>query len=310
MINEDLINELPAGISYKNDVSLAAYSSFKVGGACPLFINCPTSKLLIETIRILDKYSTKFIIIGEGTNILVSDNGVDEVVIRFCSDNQKIKVNDLSLVVAAQTNLDKLVQHAIRSNLGDITFLSGIPGTVGGAIVGNAGAFGKQIGDVLNSAEVITDRGIIKTLSKEEFNFTYRSSSLKNSSIYLLSATLSLDYMDCCQMKKSRDEIISLRKEKHPDWKTEPCAGSIFRNIEPTSAADKRQAAGWFLEESGVKDFKEGGAYVYEKHANIIIASKSSTANDVYILSEKMKNAVKDKFNIDLIREIKLLGSY
>lgn len=310
MINEDLINELPAGISYKDNASLATYSSFKVGGSCPLFINCPTSKLLIEIINILDKYSIKFVIIGEGTNILVSDDGVDDVVIRFCSDNEKIKVNDQNLVVPAQTNLDKLVQYAILSNLGDITFLSGIPGTVGGAIVGNAGAFGKQIGDVLISAEVITDKGIIKTLSKEEFNFTYRSSSLKNSSNYLLSATLSLNYMDSYQMKKSRDEIVLLRKEKHPDWKTEPCAGSIFRNIEPTSAADKRQAAGWFLEEAGVKDFKEGGAYVYEKHANIIIASKLSTAKDVYILSEKMKNAVKDKFNIDLIREIKLLGSY
>lgn len=310
MLNKDLINELPKGISYQDNASLATYSSFKVGGICPLFINCPTSKLLIETINILDKYSIKFIIIGEGTNILVSDDGVDDVVIRFCSDNEKIKVNDQNLVVPAQTNLDKLVQHAIRSNLGDITFLSGIPGTVGGAIVGNAGAFGKQIGDVLISAEVITDTGIIKTLSKEEFNFTYRSSSLKNSLNYLLKATLSLNNMDPYQMKKSRNQILLLRKEKHPDWKTEPCAGSIFRNIEPTSAAEKRQAAGWFLQEAGVKDFKEGGAYVYEKHANIIIASQSATANDVYKLSEKMKNAVKDKFNINLIREIKLLGSY
>ena len=111
-------------------------------------------------------------------------------------------------------------------------------------------------------------------------------------------------------MIKKRDEILNLRFNKHPNWKKEPCAGSIFRNIEPSSAAEKRKAAGWFLEQAGVKDFKEGKAFVYNKHANIIIANTGSTASDVYKLSERMKKAVLKKFNIELIREIQLLGSF
>ena len=125
-----------------------------------------------------------------------------------------------------------------------------------------------------------------------------------------MNITLSLEQINKYNLLNERNRILSLRKDKHPDWKNEPCAGSVFRNIEPTSAAEKRQAAGWFLEEAGVKDFKEGGAYIYPKHANIIIAGKSATAKDVYLLSQRMKKAVKDKFNINLVREIKLLGNY
>ena len=147
-------------------------------------------------------------------------------------------------------------------------------------------------------------------ISPEEFNFSYRSSSFKESSNYLVNITLSLEQINKDHLLNERNRILSLRKDKHPDWKKEPCAGSVFRNIEPTSAAEKRQAAGWFLEEAGVKDFKEGGAYIYPKHANIIIAGESATAKDVYLLSQRMKKAVKDKFNINLVREIKLLGNY
>ncbi len=310
MINKDLIKELPKDVTAKYNVNLAKYSSFRVGGLCPLFIDCPTSKLLADTINILNKYAIKFIIIGEGTNILVSDDGLSDVVIRFCSNTEEVVIKKNKIISPAQINLDDLVVYAINSNLGDISYLSGIPGTVGGAVSGNAGAFGKQIGDVIISGEIITSSGLIKKISPEEFNFSYRSSSLKESSNYLLKITLSLEQINKDNLLNERNRILSLRKDKHPDWKNEPCAGSVFRNIEPTSAAEKRQAAGWFLEEAGVKDFKEGGAYIYPKHANIIIAGESATAKDVYLLSQRMKKAVKDKFNINLVREIKLLGNY
>lgn len=310
MINKDLIKELPKDVTAKYNVNLAKYSSFRVGGLCPLFIDCPTSMLLADTINILNKYAIKFIIIGEGTNILVSDDGLSDVVIRFCSNTEEVVIKKNKIISPAQINLDDLVVYAINSNLGDISYLSGIPGTVGGAVSGNAGAFGKQIGDVIISGEIITSSGLIKKISPEEFNFSYRSSSLKESSNYLLKITLSLEQINKDHLLNERNRILSLRKDKHPDWKKEPCAGSVFRNIEPTSAAEKRQAAGWFLEEAGVKDFKEGGAYIYPKHANIIIAGESATAKDVYLLSQRMKKAVKDKFNINLVREIKLLGNY
>lgn len=111
-------------------------------------------------------------------------------------------------------------------------------------------------------------------------------------------------------MRKERERIMELRRSKHPDWRAMPCAGSVFRNVEPTSAADRRQAAGWFLEEAGAKDFAVGGAHLFEKHANIIIADESATANDVFELTEKMIGAVQKKFGFELAREIKLLGDF
>ena len=111
-------------------------------------------------------------------------------------------------------------------------------------------------------------------------------------------------------MQAERERIMEFRREHHPDWHKEPCAGSVFRNIEPTSAADRRQAAGRFLEEAGAKVMRVGGARLYEKHANIIVADPGCTAQDVWELSEQMAAAVKEKFGIDLVREVRFIGDF
>ena len=111
-------------------------------------------------------------------------------------------------------------------------------------------------------------------------------------------------------MKMERERITELRRTKHPDWRTMPCAGSVFRNIEPTSAAERRQAAGWFLEEAGAKNFRVGGARLFEKHANIIIADADATARDVFDLTKMMVAAVQEKFGFKLEREVTLLGDF
>ena len=111
-------------------------------------------------------------------------------------------------------------------------------------------------------------------------------------------------------MQAERERILEFRREHHPDWHKEPCAGSVFRNIEPTSAVERRKAAGYFLEEAGVRSFKVGGAKIYEKHANIIVADPGCTAQDVWELSEQMAAAVKEKFGIDLVREVQFLGKF
>ena len=123
-----------------------------------------------------------------------------------------------------------------------------------------------------------------------------------------MTAVLKLEAGDPAELGKQRDEILDLRRQKHPDWRKQPTAGSFFKNIEPTSSAERRQAAGWFLDQAGAKDMRVGGARVFEKHANIIVAEDGCKARDVLELSRKMAESVKDKFGFDLVPEVRLIG--
>jgi UDP-N-acetylmuramate dehydrogenase len=293
------------------DAVLSDYTSFQVGGRTPALIQCGTLNDLVETICYLNQKQLSFLVIGQGTNLLVSDKGVDQIIVRFCNEeDSSIKQVDEIITVGGEILLDQLVVRSIELGLGDLGYLSGIPGTVGGAIVGNAGAFGEQIGDVLQRAELLSYTGIRRWVSHDELRFAYRSSALKESEEILLQAELKVTQVDKVDAEKRRNEILKLRREKHPNWKTEPCAGSVFRNIEPTSSAGRRQAAGWFLEEAGAKLFSQGNASIYARHANIIIAEAGASATDVYRLSEKMKQTVKETFNLNLHREIRLVGEF
>jgi UDP-N-acetylmuramate dehydrogenase len=309
--NSQIINELVDRFDVIPDAVLSDYTSFQVGGRTPALIQCGTLNDLVETICYLNQKQISFLVIGQGTNLLVSDKGVDQIIVRFCNEeDSSIKQVDEIITVGGEILLDQLVVRSIELGLGDLGYLSGIPGTVGGAIVGNAGAFGEQIGDVLQRAELLSYTGIRRWVSHNELRFAYRSSALKESEEILLQAELKVTQVDKVDAEKRRNEILKLRREKHPNWKTEPCAGSVFRNIEPTSSAGRRQAAGWFLEEAGAKLFSQGNASIYAKHANIIIAEAGASATDVYRLSEKMKQAVKETFNLNLHREIRLVGEF
>lgn len=309
--NSQIINELVDRFDVIPDAVLSDYTSFQVGGRTPALIQCGTLNDLVETICYLNQKQLSFLVIGQGTNLLVSDKGIDQIIVRFCNEeDSSIKQVDEIITVGGEILLDQLVVRSIELGLGDLGYLSGIPGTVGGAIVGNAGAFGEQIGDVLQRAELLSYTGIRRWVSHDELRFAYRSSALKESEEILLQAELKVTQVDKVDAEKRRNEILKLRREKHPNWKTEPCAGSVFRNIEPTSSAGRRQAAGWFLEEAGAKLFSQGNASIYAKHANIIIAEAGASATDVYRLSEKMKQAVKETFNLNLHREIRLVGEF
>jgi UDP-N-acetylmuramate dehydrogenase len=214
------------------------------------------------------------------------------------------------LIVSGSTGLDQLALYAAENGLEGLNNTAGIPGTVGGAIVGNAGAFGKQIGDVVKTINVIGAKGGPKTLKADELGFTYRNSNLKHSGDIVVSARLALRPFDSATLLTERKEILKLRHEKHPDLSVHPCAGSFFRNVEPTSNAGKRQAAGWFLEQAGAKDLEYGGAKIFAKHANIIVKSENCRAQDVFELSRRMARLVKDKFHLDLIREVRFVGKF
>lgn len=309
MMDEATLKQLPAGAAVIHSAQLRDYTTFQLGGSCPVLVDCPDAESLTETAKRLHEASVDFMVIGQGSNLLVSDEGLDCVVLRYCAeDAPDVQFDGCRVCVSGNTLLDDLARLAIERGVGDISYCSGIPGTVGGAIAGNAGAFGRQIGDVVESVQLLDANGRRREAAGTELAFEYRSSRLKQTGEVVLGAVLKLQREDVATMEKERERIMELRRSKHPDWRTMPCAGSVFRNVEPTSAADRRQAAGWFLEEAGARDFRVGQARLFEKHANIIIADNGATAREVFELTEKMISAVREKFGFELVREIKLLG--
>jgi len=289
---------------------LANYTTFKLGGPCPFLVDCSTPEELIQAVQDFKKTNTPFILIGGGSNLVVSDQGLDTAVIRYVSSTPLIERHGDEITVSASTILDDLALFCVDEGLEGLNYTTGIPGTVGGAVVGNAGAWGKQVGDVLKSALILDNQGHTKTISPDYFAFTYRHSHLKETNEIIVSVTFALKSSDPVTLAQERAEILKKRAEKHPDLNTQPCAGSFFRNVEPSSKAGKRQASGWFLEEAGGKNLKVGGAYVFDKHANIIIKGADAHSQDVHDLHLKMIEIVKEKFDLLLIREVRFVGKF
>jgi UDP-N-acetylmuramate dehydrogenase len=289
---------------------LSKYTTFQLGGPCKAVIHVETAEQIEEAIQYLISKKEKFILIGGGSNLVVSDVGLDCYVIRFTSSKPLIHHHGGELSVVCSTSLDDLALYAVTHGLEGLTYTSGIPGTVGGAIVGNAGAFGQQVGDVLKSVTVITLKGEKKTLLNKDLGFSYRDSLLKKSGDIVVEAVFHVTPANPQDLLKQRADLLAQRRVKHPDLKTHPCAGSFFRNIEPTSKAGKRQATGWFLEQAGGKTLSFGGAKIFDKHANIIVKDRNCHAQDIYELSILMQALVKNHFQLEIIREVRFVGHF
>lgn len=297
-------------LTVRENQPMSDVTTFRLGGPCPLFIDNPSAGQLPILIQTLNENKMPFLVIGQGSNLVISDNGLDCAVIRLCSETPDATLSGNRITVSGSTLLDDLAHITVDTAAGDLSYCSGIPGTVGGGIAGNAGAFGRQIGDHLVSAEILGLDGSVRTVNSNELGFSYRHSKLKETGEVVLSAVFELPPENREIMRCERERIMQFRKESHPDWHTTPCAGSVFRNIEATSAAERRQAAGYFLDEAGAHKLHVGSAQLFEKHANIIIGGDGCTAQDVWELSEQMKQAVQQKFGIELVREVRFLGNF
>ena len=304
------IQHLFPQLDIRKNQPLCDYTSFQLGGPCTLFIDSPPADQLPPLVRTLNEKEIPLLLIGQGSNLVISDTGLDCAIIRFCSTVPHIKVTETRVTVSGDTLMEDFSRETVENAIGDLSYCTGIPGTVGGGIAGNAGAFGRQIGDHLVSAEILDLDGDTRTVDHSELHFAYRHSILKETGEIVLSATFDLPQEEADVMLAERKRILQFREEHHPDWHTIPCAGSVFRNIEATSAAERRQAAGWFLEEAGIHNQHIGGAKIYNKHANIIIGGEGCTAQNVWDLSEQMKQAVQQKFGIELVREVRFLGKF
>jgi len=300
-------------LKIKKNIILSSYTTFRIGGRAKYFFSAQNKKEIIQAVNWAKKKNLDFFILGGGSNILVSDDGFDGLVIRL--DNKNYKVNGNIVSVEAGMPLNELVKISIDNNLSGLEWAVGIPGTIGGAICGNTGAFGHSISDFILSVEILKNKEI-KILQKEDCSFSYRNSLFKNNrNIVILSAKFKLKKDNKKKSKEMLAKYLNQRKITQP---VEPSAGCIFKNPFCTDLSkinkklapikDNRISAGWLIEECGLKGYKIGQAQISKKHANFIINCGQAKAEDVIILISLTKQKVRDRFNIQLEEEIKYVG--
>ena len=289
---------------------LTDFTTFRLGGACRELVTVADAKAAVEVIRGWKAASVPWRVMGGGSNLLVSDAGISEAVLRISTELPDCRVEDGQICVSAGTALDAVSRFAVEEGLAGLGFASGIPGTAGGGIVGNAGAFGAQLGDVLDRVDVLTRDGELKFRPRSELGFQYRASSLQGTGEIVTRAWFRVTPEDRAKLQAEREEILAARREKHPDWRKLPTAGSFFKNLPPEKPGEFRRAAGKFLEQACAKQMREGGAYVFPKHANIVIAGPGSAARDVAKLAARMAAAVQEKFGFALEPEVRYWGDF
>ena len=268
----------------QRDISLKKYTTFKIGGNARFFAEPETADEIRSLFAWCREFKIPYFVLGKGSNVLFNDEGYEGLVIRLSKFN-------------AGNSLHSLIQTAANQGLGGLEKLEGIPGTIGGAIFMNAGAHGQQISDCIKSVTSITANGEIKTRTKEECEFSYRSSIFKKlSTPTILSAEFNFTPMPKETINKNRKEVLAWRKSKQP--LQYPNAGSIFKN-----PADNL-SAGALIESCNLKGFSIGDAQISELHANFIVNKGSATAKDVKALMEKIVQSVKETRSVDLEPEI------
>ncbi len=289
------------GSSLSENVPLSAMSSFGIGGPADLFFEARTEDELRAAVALAVEERYPFFVIGGGNNLLFDDAGYRGIIIR--NRLEGLARGEDRLTVLSGTGLPCVLREALDASLGGLEFLAGIPGTVGGAIYGNAGAYGSSIGDVLESATVLRPGGKTETLSRDEMGFGYRDSALKkagNQGIVLSAVLLSSPADRRASETKIRD-ILEKRRTKHPPLGT-ACAGSYFKNS--CSATGMRIAAGQLLERAGAKGMAIGDAAVYEGHCNFIINKGNARSSDVLTLAAQLREKVYRAFGVRLEEEV------
>ena len=291
------INNKTASLCLMNE-SLKKHTTYGIGGPADLMIFPKSKQDLIKVIEIINENKIQLTILGSGSNVLVSDNGIRGAVISLKNSLKQIEVDDNILYAECGTMLGKIVKHAVKNNLIGLENLNGVPGTLGGALIMNAGAWGGEISENLIHVEVINSKSEIQKIQKKDLNFSYRQSSFNKDDI-LLSAKFNLKKADKDIIKENFIEAQSGRKKSQPLNKRS--AGSLFKN-------PKNNSAGKLLDEAGLKGSSIGDAKISEKHANFFINDGDASSRDMLMLIKKAHKEVKDKFNVNLSLEVKLMG--
>ena len=283
------------------DEPMSNHTSFRIGGNAEYFLKIDTIEKLKKVLDIANKNNIKVTIVGNGTNLLVQEGGIKGFVIKLELKAFKIKnnANDVYITVESGMSVSTLSNIAIKEEIEGIEFLAGIPGTIGGALRMNAGAYGQEMKDIVYKTRYMTYDGKIKVIDSKEHKFSYRDSIFSKINVIILDTTLKLKRGNLNDIKSKVNENMKSRLDHQPlDY---PNAGSIFKRKENYITSK-------LIDECGLKGYSIGDAEVSKKHAGFIVNTGNATSKDVLQLIEYIKKKVKDKFNIDIETEIIVLG--
>jgi UDP-N-acetylmuramate dehydrogenase len=306
----------PAGLSVLENVPLARYTRFEVGGPARILVDAASETALTDVLNAIAESGEQYAIIGGGTNLVASDHGYPGVVVRYT--NAALELAGDTVKVAAGAVLQDLVDASIAHGLKGLETMTGIPGWVGGAVYGNAGAYGHSIQERVASVRYL-ERGCVHEISNRDCEFAYRESRFKRRKDWvILSVTLRLEFADAEELRSTASGILKIRNEKYPP--TMRCAGSIFKNLLWSELPDAVRAlvpaavvregkvpSAYFLEQAGAKGLRRGGVCVADYHANLIYNEGGGTAQEVGALIAELKRRVHDQFGLDLEEEVQFL---
>lgn len=282
------------------DEPLSRHTSFRIGGPAKYFVEPQSAEDINNIIKLCRTENMPFAIIGNGSNLLVSDKGFDGVVISISKGMRRIETDGERIYAEAGALLSLIAKEALNNSLTGFEFAGGIPGTLGGAVVMNAGAYGGEMVQVIESVKVLDKAGNMLTLSNAELEFGYRHSVIPEKEYIVVAATIKLSKTDNTEaIKNTMQELLAKRKEKQP--LEFPSAGSTFKRPEGYFAAK-------LIEDAGLKGFTVGGACVSEKHSGFVINKGQATAKDVLLLIDHVSKTVYERFGVELEPEVKMLG--
>ena len=295
------ISKLFASYEVFTEEPLSRYTTFRVGGLAEVLVKPQNVSELTDICEKCRANDIPLTILGDGSNVLVSDNGIRGVVV-ITNKMHQVKILDSHCIYAeAGARLSKVAETACVAGLAGLAFASGIPGTIGGAVYMNAGAFGHDIGEFCESVTILQPDGKVVEKLGSEMDFGYRKSFVANSGGVVLSGVFKLSLGETDKIRAEMKEINAKRKSTQPLEKRS--AGSTFKRPEGFFA-------GKLIEDSGLKGYKIGGAKVSEKHAGFVVAEDGATANDIFLLMEAVKQKVHENFGVWLEPEVRLFGDF
>ena len=286
------------GVCVLEEGDLSKYTGFRTGGRSAIVI--PNSKdSFIETVNYLRTSGNKFFILGNGTNVIARDEGYDGVVVLTKNALNFINIDDLYIKVGAGTPISELCNAALNSELTGLEFAYGIPGSVGGAVYMNAGAYDGEIKDVIRSVEYLDENGQVKIINSPDIQFSYRNSVFHtNKDWIVLSAVMRLTHGDVSEIKAKMLDLIGRRRDKQP--LEYPSCGSTFKRPEGNYASK-------LIDDCGFRGFRVGGAQVSEKHCGFVINRDNATSKDIFDLIEIIRDTVQEKTGYLLECEVEIL---
>ena len=283
------------------DEPMKNHTTFKIGGKADFVVFPETEEQIIAVLNLLKSENIPATVLGNGSNILVGDGGIDGVVIIIGKNMKKAEINGTTVKAQCGILLSRIASLAYENSLTGLEFASGIPGSLGGALYMNAGAYGEELCTVVKDVTFIDKDNNIKTIDKKDCDFGYRHSVFMDNGAVITSCTLSLKEGNKDDIKAKTDDLKERRTSKQPLDK--PSAGSTFKRPEG-------YFAGTLIEQSGLKGFTIGGAQVSEKHAGFVINTGNATAKDVLSLIEHIQKTVYEKFGVTLCPEVKMIGKF